>query len=284
MSQFGRSEIEAALAAVRERTQHQPHIGLVLGSGLGPLAQSIDDAVIIPTEELPHWPVSTVQGHAGKLYLGTLEGQSVIALRGRSHLYEGYHPSQVALSIRVMQLMGVHTVILTNAAGGLNEAYTPGDLMLIADHINFVGLAGLNPLLGANDERLGPRFPSMTHVYDRELRQRAREIAQSQHLPLQEGVYVGIAGPSFETPAEIRFLRMIGADAVGMSTVVEATAARHGGMRVLGISGITNKAVDSTETDAEPTHEEVLEASKLIAPRMEALLRGVLRGLPRDTR
>ncbi len=280
MQFFSRAEFEAAAAVVRARTKHHPRAGIVLGSGLGDLAEAVEQADIIPYEEIPHWPRSTVAGHSGRLHIGYLEGQPVMVMRGRAHYYEGYPMSQVTLPIRVMQLMGIRIVILTNAAGGLNRDFRAGDLMLISDHINLIGMAGHNPLRGPNDETLGTRFPDMSQVYDPELRQLAREVAREADIPLWEGVYICLAGPSFETPADIRFLRLIGADAVGMSTVPEATVARHGGMRVMGVSGISNVAVDTPSADKETTHEEVLQAGRVIAPRLERLLRGVLQRLP----
>jgi purine-nucleoside phosphorylase len=201
-------------------------------------------------------------------------------MSGRAHYYEGYPMSRVTLPIRVMQLLGAEIVILTNAAGGLDPAYSAGDLMLLSDHINIVGMSGANPLRGPNDESLGTRFPDMNEVYDAGLRAIAREVAREAGVPLHEGIYAGVAGPSYETPAEIRFLRMIGANAVGMSTVHEAIVARHGGMRVLGISGISNVAVSEPGSHVETTHEEVLDAGRVIVPRLEAILRGVLRALP----
>lgn len=280
MERYTRAEFEEATEAVRSRTDHMPRIGVVLGSGLGAFAASVEDADEIPSAEIPHWPHSTVHGHVGRLYLGRLEGQNVLVMSGRAHYYEGYPMSRVTLPIRVMQLLGAEIVILTNAAGGLDPSYSAGDLMLLSDHINIVGMAGANPLRGPNDESLGTRFPDMSEVYDAELRGIAQKVAREEGVPLHEGIYAGVAGPSFETPAEIRFLRMIGANAVGMSTVHEAVVARHGGMRVLGISGISNVAVSESGSHVETTHEEVLDAGRVIVPRLEAILRGVLRALP----
>jgi len=277
MEFFGRPEFEAAVAAVRQRTRYQPQVGIVLGSGLGTFADSIENADIIPYTDIPNWPRSTVVGHQGQLHIGQLEGQPVLAMRGRAHYYEGYPMSQATLPIRVMQLLGIKTVILTNAAGGVNKSFKAGELMLITDHVNLIGMTGANPLRGPNDETLGPRFPDMSRVYDPELCRFAVEAAQEGSIPLHQGIYICLAGPSFETPADIRFLRLMGADAVGMSTVPEATVARHGGLRVLGISGISNTALDSGDTTAVTTHEEVLEAGKVMAPRLEAVVRGVLR-------
>jgi purine-nucleoside phosphorylase len=242
---------------------------------------------VIPYDAIPHWPRSTVQGHQGELYIGQLEGQNVMIMRGRAHFYEGYPLSQITLPIRVMQLMGIKTLVLTNAAGGINQSYTPGELMLICDHINLVGMAGHSPLLGPNDDTLGPRFPGMTQIYDRRLRQLALEAAREKEVPMHEGVYAGLSGPTFESPAEIRYLRTIGADAVGMSTVHEAVVARHAPqdhdgdrrLRVLGISGITNKAIDDPDSDQEATHQEVLDTGKVLVPRLENVVRGVLQKL-----
>jgi purine-nucleoside phosphorylase len=280
MEFFSRPEFEAAANYVKKRTRHQPRVGIVLGSGLGALADSVEDADIIPYADIPNWPRSTVLGHTGQLHIGNLEGRSVLVMRGRAHFYEGYPLSQVTLPIRVMQLLGLEIVILTNAAGGLNKAFSAGDLMLITDHINLLGMAGNNPLRGPNDDSLGVRFPDMSRVYDRELREIAVGVAGDEGIPLRQGVYMCLAGPSFETPADVRFLRVIGADAVGMSTVPEATVARHGGLRVLGFSGISNLVVDDPDALAETTHEEVLDAGKIMAPRLEKLLRGILRRLP----
>jgi purine-nucleoside phosphorylase len=276
---FGRAEFEVAADAVRQRIARQPRVGLVLGSGLGDLAESVQEADVIPYQDIPHWPRSTVVGHRGQLHIGTLEGVPVMVMRGRAHYYEGYSMTQVTLPIRVMQLLGVEVLILTNAAGGLNKSFTPGDLMLLVDHLNLLGMTGANPLRGPNDETLGTRFPDMTRVYDRDLRSLAAKVAVEQGVPLHQGVYICLAGPSFETPADVRFLRTMGADAVGMSTVPEATVARHGGLRVMGVSSIANIVIDDPDSDAETTHEEVLAAGALAVPRLEALVRGVLRGL-----
>jgi purine-nucleoside phosphorylase len=280
MEFFGRSEFEAATAAVRKRTKHQPQVGIVLGSGLGTFADAIENADIIPYAKIPHWPQSTVVGHKGQLHIGQLENKSVLVMRGRAHYYEGYPISQITLPIRVMQLLGVKILVLTNAAGGVNKAFKAGELMLIVDQINLLGMTGINPLRGPNDETLGPRFPELGRAYDPELCRLAVEAAKKAGIRLHQGVYACLSGPSFETPAEVRFLRMIGADAVGMSTGPEAIVARHGGLRVLGISTISNTAVDSAKAVTVTTHEEVLEAGKIIGPRLEAVLRGVLRQLP----
>ena len=269
-----RSQVEEAVTFIQTRIRRQPEFGLVLGSGLGALADAVEDAVVIPYADIPHFPVSSVQGHAARMLIGQLEGRSVLVMQGRVHYYEGYSMSQVTFPIRIMQLIGVHTVILTNAAGGVNVSFKPGDVMLITDHINLIGMAGQSPLRGPNDESLGPRFPDMSQAYDPGLRARALKIAQEQQIDLKQGVYLCLAGPNFETPADVRFLRLIGADAVGMSTVPETTVARHGGLAVLGLSGISNSLSGAAQ---ETTHEEVLEAGRTIVPKLTTLIRGVLR-------
>lgn len=274
-----REHYEEAAVYIRQRTRHTPDIGLVLGSGLGGLADAIEDADVIATAEIPHWPHSTVVGHAGRLVVGRLEGQTVLVQQGRAHYYEGHTIQQVTLPIRVMQMLGFHTVILTNAAGAIHPAYAPGDVMLIVDQINFLGMAGISPLRGPNDDTLGPRFPDMSMPFDREWRGLALTVAAEAGLTLHQGVYCGLAGPSFESPADLRFLRAAGADAVGMSTVPEVIVARHGGLRVLGFSGISNKA--NLDGSTVTTHEEVLEAGKTLVPKLTTLVRGVLRRMPR---
>jgi len=268
-----------AVAVIRERTSLQPVVGLVLGSGLGGLADTLEDRVAIPYHDIPGWPQSTVVGHSGQLVIGHLEGKVVVAQQGRAHFYEGYSLQQVTFPMRVMHFMGVKNVILTNAAGGVNKSYKTGDLMLLNDHINFVGMVGNNPLVGPNDDSIGPRFLGMVHTYDAKLRAAAKQVAAAEGINLHEGVYACLSGPNFETPAEIRMLRTIGADAVGMSTVHEALVARHGRMRVLAFSGITNRAIDTVDSDAETSHEEVLEAGTILVPKLTTLLRGVLRAL-----
>jgi len=273
---FTFAEIKEAADYVGSQLHHQPSIGLILGSGLSPLADEIEAADSIPYANIPHFPVSGVPGHAGKLVVGYLAGQPVLVMQGRTHFYEGYSMQHITLPIRMMQLLGVKTLIVTNAAGGLNRSFQAGDLMLITDHINMVGFGGSTPLRGPNLNEFGPRFPSMTHPYHPELLALARRVAAQLNLPLREGVYVGLAGPAFETPAENRFLLAAGADAVGMSTVPEVIVANHGGMRVLGISTITNVSILSIEAEAETTHDEVLETGKMVVPRLIALLRGIL--------
>jgi purine-nucleoside phosphorylase len=266
------------MAAIQAKTDIRPKVGMILGSGLNALADAVRDRVEISFKDIPHFPVSTVQGHQGRLILGTLESQPVMVMQGRAHYYEGYSMTQIGLPLRVMRTLGAEFLIVTNAAGGLNMTYRPGEIMIIRDHINLIGMAGLNPLRGPNLDEFGPRFPSMNDAYDPDLRAMAREIALEANIPFQQGVYICLSGPSFETPADVRFLRLIGADAVGMSTVPEAITARHSGMRVLGFSGISNTLVGE-EGAPPPDHEEVLEAGKVLVPRLERVIRGVLKRL-----
>jgi len=270
--------VDEALDAILLRIEERPRFGLILGSGLGALAQAVEQAVVIPYQLIPHWPVPTVVGHQGELVIGWLEGKPVLVMRGRAHFYEGYSMQQVSFPVRVMQRLGIQVLIVTNAAGAVNQDFTPGDIMLITDHLNLVGMAGNSPLRGENLDEFGPRFPDMGQAYDRLLCQAARQAAGELGIALREGVYACLAGPSFETPADLRFLRLAGVDAVGMSTVPEVTVARHGGVRVLGLSGISNKA--NLDGNTLTTHEEVLEAGQRITPKMVSLLRGVLKGLP----
>jgi len=278
---YTRAHYEEAAALIRARTAYRPQVGLILGSGLNPLAEAVEAADYIPYTEVPHFPQPTVEGHTGRLVIGRLAGTVVLIMQGRVHFYEGYPMPQVVFPVRVMQVLGIQTLIVTNAAGGINPAFRAGDLMLIADHLNLVGMTGNSPLMGPNDPTLGPRFPDMSQAYDPNLRRLARQVAAEAGLPLHEGVYAGLAGPSFETPADIRFLRLVGADAVGMSTVPEVTVARHGGVRVLGVSGISNVALGEPVPGAATSHEEVLAAGKLVVPRLMALVSGVLSRLAR---
>jgi purine-nucleoside phosphorylase len=270
-------QIDDAANVVQKRSSYRPRVGLILGSGLNSLADSVSKPDIIPYNELPHWPVSTVHGHAGRLVIGELEGQNVLVMQGRVHFYEGYSMSQVTLPVRVMLRLGLEMMFVTNAAGGVHPEFAPGDVMLITDNLNLVGMTGANPLMGPNIDELGPRFPDMSQAYDRELMRLARQAAAEQNIELREGVYCGLSGPSFEGPADLRFLRLAGADAVGMSTVPEVIVARHGGLRVLGLSGISNKA--NLDGSTVTTHEEVIEAGKIITPKIEKIIRGVLRAL-----
>ncbi|HSG42124.1 MAG TPA: purine-nucleoside phosphorylase [Anaerolineales bacterium] len=270
-------QIDEAADAIRSQTSYKPRVGLILGSGLNSLADSVQNADIFPFRDLPNWPVSTVHGHEGRLVIGELEGQQVFVMQGRVHFYEGYSMSQITLPVRVMLRLGLEMIFVTNAAGGINPEFEPGDVMLITDNLNLLGMAGANPLMGPNIEELGPRFPDMSQAYDKELMAGARKVAKENSVPLQEGVYCALSGPSFESPADLRFLHMVGADAVGMSTAPEVIVARHGGMRVLGLSGISNKA--NLDGSTITTHEEVIEAGKVITPKIETIIRGVLRSL-----
>jgi purine-nucleoside phosphorylase len=275
MSEFiTMADIDRAVDAIRARIDIVPEIGMILGTGLGDLADSVDGAAVIPNREIPCWPISTVHGHKGRLVIGTLEGKNVFILQGRTHFYEGYSMGQITLPVRVMKRLGCDKLIVTNAAGAINPDYIPGDLMLINDHINLIGMGGANPLFGPNMDEFGVRFPDMSIPYDRELLQLAQSVSDEANMSNYEGVYVSLAGPSFETPAELRFLRKIGCDAVGMSTVPEVIVARHSGMRVLGVSGISNKA--NLDGSTITTHEEVLEAGRVLVPKLTTLIRGVL--------
>ena len=266
--------VEEAAAFIRRRAGVPPTTAIVLGSGLGDFADSLADAVSIPYDELPHWPASTVVGHSGRLVLGTAASVPVAALCGRVHVYEGYPAGAVVFATRVLGRLGITRMILTNAAGGINTGFSQGALMVIDDHIN---LLGTNPLIGLNDDRFGPRFPDMTEVYSTRLRAIADAAAAAKGIALTHGVYVAVHGPSYETPAEIRFLRTAGADAVGMSTVPEAIAARHMGMEVLGVSCITNMAAGVLPQPL--VHDEVIATAKRVRGSFIALLEGILERL-----
>ncbi|MBA3530475.1 MAG: purine-nucleoside phosphorylase [Ardenticatenales bacterium] len=253
-----------------------PMSALITGSGLGMMADSVQAPVRFPTTEIPHWPQSTVEGHAGRLVVGSIAGHPVIVMQGRVHFYEGYPIQQVAFPIRVLQALGVQRLIVTNAAGGMEKSWAAGDIMLIRDHINVPGMAGQNPLIGPNNTQLGPRFPSMANAYDPTLRALAHEVAREQGLTLREGIYAMVSGPSYETPAELRFLHVAGAHAVGMSTAPEVIVARHAGMTVLGFSLLTNMVLFDPTAEEETTHDEVLEVGALAAPRLVRLLEGIL--------
>lgn len=268
--------IQAAAAYLRRLDARPWRVLIILGSGLGALADEVSAATRVPYADIPGFPRATVQGHEGQFVIGTLFGVPVAVMQGRMHFYEGHALWQVTLPVRVARAMGATGMIITNAAGGINRAFKVADVMLITDHINFVGLAGHNPLIGPNLEAFGPRFPEMTTAYDLELRAHALRAAREAGIELRQGVYAGVAGPNFETPAELRFLRSIGADAVGMSTVHEVVVARHAGMRVLGLSGITNVARLSADEGEPPSHEEVMQAGTQIAPKVFAVIRGVL--------
>jgi purine-nucleoside phosphorylase len=276
---FTRAQYVEAADFIRSHTAHRPRLGLILGSGLNPLADEVVGADRIPYGDIPHFPRPGVEGHKGQLVVGQLAGQEVLIMQGRAHAYEGYTLQQVTLPVRVMHELGIGTLILTNAAGGLNPTFHAGDLMLINDHIGLMAIVGGNPLWGPNDPTLGPRFPAMNKAYDPELRALTRRVAAELGIGLREGVYIGLGGPTFETPAEVRFGRMIGGDACGMSTVPEVIVARHMGMRVLGISGISNVAISDPDALEEPNHEEVMAAGQVMVPKLMALLRGVLAAL-----
>ena len=270
--------VREAASGLRGRLPVVPRVGIILGSGLGPLADEVENATVVPYGEIPHFAVSTVAGHAGQLVAGTLEGVGVAVMRGRVHLYEGYSLQQITFPVRTLRRLGAEVLIITNAAGGLNPIYRPGDLMALKDHINLPGLAGMSPLIGADEPELGVRFLDMTDQYDGALRARALDLGADLGVPIHEGVYVVVAGPSFETRAELRFLRQIGADAVGMSTVPEVIVARHERMRVLGISVITNTA-DPDAVVADVSHVGVLSVAERAASGLAAIVRGVLRTL-----
>jgi purine-nucleoside phosphorylase len=268
-------KIQDTVAVIRTRYSTRPMIGFILGSGLGPYADSFRHRIEIPYRELPNFPHSTVLGHAGKMILGEAEGVPAVALQGRVHWYEGYSMEQVVFPARVMGTLGIRQLVVTNAAGGINFSFQPGDLMLITDHINLIGT---NPLIGPNIEELGARFPDMSEAYDPSMRAAAMRVAEESGFPLRQGVYVGVTGPSYETPAEIRMFRQLGADAVGMSTVPEVIAAGHMGIKVLGISCITNMAAGILPQKL--THQEVMDTTARVQARFAALLRGTVPRLP----
>jgi purine-nucleoside phosphorylase len=269
-----RTLIDEAVAGIRQRADGpQPHVGIILGSGLGGLADAAAVTAAISYAEIPHFPVSTASGHPGRLVLGRLEGRPVAMMQGRVHLYEGYTAAQVTFPIRVLAALGVRFLIVTNAAGGLARGFQPGDLMVITDHINFMGT---NPLIGPNDDALGPRFPDLSEAYDPALRATALAAAREEGIPLRQGVYLAVSGPSYETPAELAMMTRWGADAVGMSTVPEVIVARHAGLRVLGISAITNVAGGAER----PSHDAVLRAARELGPMLVRLLRRIVRDLP----
>jgi purine-nucleoside phosphorylase len=266
-----KENIEKASNYILEKTNYKPEIGLILGSGLGALADEIEDAEFYPYSEIPHFPISTVQGHAGRLVIGKLKGKTVIAMQGRFHYYEGYTMQEVTFPIRVMKLLGIKTLIVTNAAGAVNENYKPGDLMLIKDHIN---LSGNNPLIGKNLENFGTRFPDMSDPYNKILGEKVKGIAKKLNVPLQEGVYACMSGPTYETPAEIKMIRILGSDAVGMSTVPEVIVANHSGVKVVGVSCITNMAAGILEQPL--NHKEVMETSEIAREKFVKLMKGII--------
>ena len=266
--------LDHAVRRIRQETELEPRVGVVLGSGLGDLAGEVEYRVDIPYGEIPGWPVSTAVGHAGVLVLGAVDGVPVAVMRGRAHLYEGIGADRAVFGLRVLGRLGVRTLVVTNAAGAINEAYRPGMLVLISDHIN---LMGTSPLTGPNDDELGPRFPDLSNAYDPQLRRLARETADRLGLDLPEGVYAAWSGPQFETPAEIRFMRAVGGDLAGMSTVPEVIAARHMGIRCLGISVVTNMAAGVVHEKLD--HEAVLTVGAHAQPQLTALVRALLPAL-----
>lgn len=267
-------KLQATVSFLQPRLRQPPAVGLILGSGLGGLAEAVKSGIRIPYDDIPHFPVSTVAGHVGCLVVGVLEGVDVLIMQGRVHYYEGYPLEEVTYPVRVMQQLGVKILVVTNAAGGLNPGFRPGDMMLITDHLNFLGA---NPLRGPNPTPPGPRFVDLNEAYDPELRRLALEAARRENMVLQVGIYAAVPGPSYETPAEVRFLRWAGADAVGMSTVPEVIVARHGGLRVLGLSGITNLA--SGMAAAPMNHAEVLAVANRIQSDLTRLICAVLQDL-----
>ncbi|MEM5018043.1 purine-nucleoside phosphorylase [Metabacillus indicus] len=264
-------EIKQSAEFMKEKVKKLPEIGLILGSGLGVLADEIENPVKIPYEDIPNFPVSTVEGHAGQLVFGTLKGANVAAMQGRFHFYEGYDMKKVTFPVRVLKEMGVKTIIVTNAAGGVNESFEPGDLMIISDHINNMGTS---PLIGPNDSDLGVRFPDMSQAYNRDLRTLAKNAASELGINVQEGVYVGNTGPAYETPAEVRLARVLGGDAVGMSTVPEVIVANHAGMKVLGISCISNMAAGIL--DQPLSHDEVMETTEMVKTNFLNLVKKIV--------
>lgn len=266
---------DEARDAIRTYTSIEPEIGLILGSGLGVMADDIENPVVIPYHDIPHFPVSTVAGHKGQLVIGTLHGKNVIAMQGRFHYYEGYTMEQVTFPVRVMKKLGIHSLLITNAAGGINEDFSPGDLMVIKDHINFFGD---NPLIGENKDEFGPRFPDMSTIYDKEYIEIASNCAKELAIRLQTGVYAGNSGPTYETPQEIKMLRTLGGDAVGMSTVPEAIVGAHTNLRILGISCISNMA--SGILDEPLSHDEVIDTTKRVEKSFINLVHHIIDELP----
>lgn len=264
-------KITNACDFIKGKIKETPSIGIILGSGLGSLAEEVENKIEINYSDIPNFPVSTVQGHASKFIYGDLQGKEVIMMQGRFHFYEGYDMNTVTFPIRVMKLLGVEKLIVTNAAGGVNTEYKPGDLMIIKDHINF---SGTNPLIGRNLEEFGPRFPDMSDPYCKNLREIAKEASKETGVEVKEGVYFMMTGPSYETPAEIRMIRTLGGDAVGMSTVPEVIVANHSGIKVLGISCITNMAAGILEVPL--NHEEVIETSNLVKDKFKTLVKNIV--------
>ncbi|MDR3331030.1 MAG: purine-nucleoside phosphorylase [Synergistaceae bacterium] len=265
-----------AMAAINRKNTLRPRFGIILGSGLGGVADAIEDPVVIPYEEIPYWPRTTAIGHAGRLIIGVLENVPVAVMQGRVHYYEGYAMDEVTFPVRILGELGVKTLFATNASGGINLSYAPGDLVAIYDHINYMGT---NPLIGANEDKWGPRFPDMTYAYDREYIEKLCGVAREDGITLHKGVYIAFTGPSYETPAEIRMARVMGADVVGMSTVPEVIVANHMGMRVLAVSCVSNYAAGITASKLH--HQEVLDGMAKAAGSLERLVRGFLRSVER---
>ncbi len=266
--------IKESIKSIREYTLIEPNIAIILGTGLGRLAEGIDESVVIPYEKIKNFPISTVYGHSGNLVMGKLEGKWIVAMQGRFHYYEGYTMQEITFPVRVMKELGTNVIIISNAAGGMNRSFHRGDLMLIYDHIN---LMGDNPLIGPNDEKIGPRFPDMSEAYDKKLISLTEKIALEEGIKLHKGIYVGLTGPMLETPAEYRMLIKIGADAVGMSTIPEVIVANHMGMRVLGISCITDLAIDGV---VEKVHfQEILNAAAQSEPLMAHIVKKVIKNI-----
>jgi purine-nucleoside phosphorylase len=265
------STIQETVDSIRIHCRQQPVLGIILGSGLGAFADTFSNRAVISFGNLPHFPSSTIPGHSGNVVIGNAEGVPTVAFQGRIHLYEGYSVAEVVFSVRVLGALGIRQLIVTNAAGGINRAFSPGDLMLITDHIN---LMGINPLIGSNMDEFGPRFPDMSEAYDIGMHEIALSVARGKGIVLREGIYIGLSGPSYETPAEIRMCRTLGADAVGMSTVPEVIIANHMGIRVLGISCITNMAAGILPKKL--THQEVMDTTERASEKFQALLKGII--------
>lgn len=264
------SNVSAASNFIKSKTQDAPAIGILTGTGLGDSISFLKTEAAFNYKDIPHFPVSTVESHMGRLSVGDWQGRKILAMQGRFHLYEGYSPKEVSFPVRVMQALGIRTLVVTNAAGGLSPSFVPGDIMAISDHIN---LTGQNPLTGPNEEAWGPRFPDFSAVYDKSLSALALNAGKRNSVPMQTGIYAGLSGPNLETPAEVRFLRTIGADAVGFSTVMEVIAAVHAGMRVLGLSIITN--VHNPDLPEPASVEEIISLARQVAPKLEILLKEV---------
>lgn len=272
-------KIEEAKQWITTKINEAPSIGLILGSGLGEVAEEIMSSTIIPYEEIPHFPTSTVKGHKGQFVIGTLCGKKVMAMQGRFHYYEGYTMEEVTFPVRVMKSLGVESLVVTNACGGMNEAFRPGDLMVITDHLN---MTGTNPLIGPNEEELGPRFPDMSKAYCDSFIELAEQVARKEQIRIQKGVYAGITGPSYMTGAELTMLRHLGADAIGMSTVPEVIVANHAGLKVLGISCITDRA--SGENLEPLTHEEVIRVANDTKPMFIHFVKEIVREMPHNVK